>query len=156
MILPEIIKKVEASTDFALWTATPGKDNVCKIFRVSGFKVDDDNEHITFFLPEYFFRSMELDLVLGSNINLLMASLMDFESYQIKGNYVSSTKCTKDDEEFYQFKVLKVIDILNGMGLNAKKIFSYLYEVPNIAVKFKSNSTFLQTPKPGTGTRLKN
>lgn len=155
MIVPDKIKKVAEKSDFVFWTSTVGRNSVCDLTRVSGFVVEDDNEYITFFLPEKLFSLIKPNLSEGSNISLLMASLKDFESYQVKGKYVSHTGCTEEKIDYYRLKVLKIIDMISGMGLNGNRIFGFLLEQPSIAVSFQCTESYLQTPKPGTGTELK-
>jgi len=154
MLLSDKIKKANASSDFVFWAANVGKNGICDLTRVSGFIIDDDNEHVTFFLPKKLFKLIEPNLSAGSNMSLLMASLKDFESYQVKGNYIGHKNCTEENVDYYRLKVLKIIDIINGMGLDGNNVFGFLLEQPSIAVTFRCNESYLQTPKPGTGTKL--
>ena len=154
MVVPDKIKKVTKSSDFVFWTSIVGKNGVCDMARVSGFGIDEDSEHVTFFLPEKFFKHIEPDLLPGSNISLLMVSVKNFESYQVKGNYTSHVNCTEENIDYFRLKVLKTIDIIDEMGLSGQGVFGYLLEQPSIAVTFRCTENFLQTPLPGTGTKL--
>lgn len=154
MYISDKIKKVTTSSDFVFWTAKVGKDGVCDMARVSGFIVDEDNERVTFFIPESFFKHIRSNLLPGLNISLLMVSVKNFESYQIKGNYISHKNSSEENIDYCRLKVLKAIDIVNEMGMNGQGIFGYLLELPSIAVTFQCRECYLQTPKPGTGTKL--
>ena len=154
MIVADKIINVTSSSDFVFWTASVGNDGVCNVARVSAFMVNEDNEFITFFLPEKLFKQIQPDLVPGANMSFLMVSVKDFESYQIKGNYVGHSNCTEENIDYFRLKVLKIIDIITGMGLNGQGVFGYLLELPGIAVTMRCKENFLQTPKPGTGVKL--
>ena len=156
MIITDKIRNVTKSSDFVFWTACVGKNGVCDAARVSAFSVNEDNEHITFFLPERLFKHIQQNLSPGSNLSFTMVSVKDFESYQIKGSYEGYSKCTEENIDFFRLKVLKVIDIITGMGLNGQGIFGFLLDLPAIAVTMNCTEIFLQTPKPGTGVKIEN
>lgn len=141
-------------SDLVFWAASVGKNMVCELTRVSGFIIEKDNEHITFFLPRQLFAIIEPALKIDSKISFLMASIQNFESYQIKGVYQSHQQCTEENIDFYRLKVLKISDILTGMGLEGNRIFGYLLEQPSIAVTMRCEEMYEQTPKPGTGGKL--
>ena len=155
MVLSNRILQMPGRTDLVFWAASVGQNLVCDLTRVSGFIVEKDNEHITFFLPEQLFGIIEPALEFNSKISLLMASIQNFESYQVKGNYKSHQFCTEEIIDFYRLKVLKITDILSSMGLDGNRIFGFLLEQPSIAVTMHCTEMYEQTPKPGTGTELK-
>lgn len=154
MILPEIIRTIEASPDYVLWTANLGNNPICDLTRVSGFTISEDNEHITFYLPQGLFKQIESNLIPGSNINLLLTSIKDFQSYQVKGSYVSHCESSEEDSEFYKVKVKHIIDLMGAMGLDGQAIMGFLLEQPSIAVKMYAKETYVQTPSPGTGNKI--
>ena len=154
MILTNNIKKIPQQSDFVFWAGSMGENNVCELTRVSGFIIEEDNEHITFFLPKKLFSIIEPTLKSGSRISFLMASILDFESYQVKGEYKSHQACTEENIDFYRLKVLKITDILSGMGLDGNGIFGFLLEQPSIALTMYCTEVYEQTPKPGTGGKL--
>ena len=154
MFVSEKIRHVATRSEFLSWTSNVGENGFCNLTRVSGFIVDNDNECITFFLPEGLFKLIEPGLLPGSNISLVTVSVKDFESYQVKGSYIGHCKCTEENVDHYRLRVLKVIDIITGMGLNGHAILGFLLEQPSVAVTFRCKENYLQTPKPGTGTKL--
>ncbi len=154
MVLSNRIKQITSRSDLLFWVASVGKNKICELTRVSGFIVEDDNEHITFFLPKQLFGIIEPTLAVKSKISFLMASIQNFESYQIKGTYKSHQLCKEEYIDFYRLKVLKITDILSGMGMNGNGIFGYLLEQPSIAVTMQCTDVYEQTPKPGTGGKL--
>ena len=154
MILTNNIKKIPQQSDFVFWAGSVGEKNVCELTRVSGFMIEEDNEHITFFLPKGLFAIIEPTLKTGSKISFLMASILNFESYQVKGVYKSHQLCTEESVDYYRLKVLKIIDILSGMGLDGNSVFGFLLDQPSVAVTIHCNEMYEQTPKPGTGGKL--
>ena len=155
MLISNKIIHVASQTDFALWAATVGIKNEPYLTRVSGFKVVEDKEHIRFFLPAAMFDFISPSLNQNTSMSFLMASLSDFESYQLKGMYDSHRACTEKEIDYYRLKVLKIIDILNGMGMDGNGVFGHLLEQPSIAVKMSCTEMYAQTPKQGTGGKLK-
>lgn len=141
-------------SDLLFWAASADKNKICELSRVSGFIIEEDNEHITFFLPKQLFSIIEPTLEVNSKISFLMASIQNFESYQVKGTYKSHQLCMEENIDFYRLKVLKITDILSGMGMDGNKIFGYLLVQPSIAVTMRCTEMYEQTPKPGTGGKL--
>lgn len=154
MIVSDKIKKIPHRSDLVFWVASVGENNISELIRVSGFIVEEDNEHITCFLPKKLFSIIEPTLEIGSKISFLMASIKDFESYQVKGEYKYHQACTEENVDFYRLKVLKVIDILTSMGLDGNGVFGFLLEQPSIALTMQCAEVYEQTPKPGTGGAL--
>lgn len=154
MILSDKIKRIPTLTDFVFWTATTGINNIAEIARVSGFIVEDDGEHITFYLPAQLFKVIEPTLKKDSSISFLMISLNNFESYQVKGMYLRHGICTEENIDFYRLKIMRVIDIVNGMGLDGNGLFGYLLEQSSVSLTMRCTEMYEQTPKPGTGGKI--
>lgn len=154
MQISKRIKAVTAKNEFLYWLACVGENSIAELARVSGFMLEEDNEHVTFFLPAKLWRSFEPFVKEGMQLSLLMASIKDFESYQLKGEYVKHQPCSSENMDFFRLKVMKIVDALSGMGIDGNKIFSYLTDKSSIAVTMKVSEAFEQTPKPGTGEKL--
>ncbi|TVZ26915.1 hypothetical protein JM83_1914 [Gillisia sp. Hel_I_86] len=154
MEITERIKTISGLQEFLFWVASVNKNKICELTRVAGYTIEVDNEHIIIFLPKQLFEIIEPTLEADSKISFLMASILNFESYQIKGKYVSHQMCTEENVNLYQPKVLKIIEILSGMGLDGDGIFGYLLDQPSIAVRMRFTEVYEQTPKPGTGGKL--
>ena len=154
MVLSNKIVQIPSRSDHVFWVASVGKNMVSELTRVSGFIIEKDNEHITFSLPKQLFYIIEPTLAVNSKISFLMASIQNFESYQVKGTYKSHQLCTEENIDFYRLKVLKIMDILSGMGLDGNRVFGFLLEQPSIAVSMYCTEMYEQTPKPGTGGKL--
>lgn len=148
------ITAVSSKNEFLFWVACVGNNNIAEISRVSGFMVEEDNEHVTFFIPKKLWKTFEPFLKEDLNMSLLMASIKDFESYQVKGQYVEHQICSDENIDFYRLKVLKIVDVMSVMGIDGNKIFSYLNDNNSVAVTMKINDVFEQTPKPGTGNKV--
>lgn len=154
MILSEKISQVSSDPGVAFWAANISSNGICDLTRISGIRVNEDKEHVTFFVPKQSFDLISDNFNERPSVSLLMASLRNFESYQIKGEYISHKICTEEEIAYYQPKVTGLIDLCNSMGLNGNKIFDSYIEEPNVAVKVLCKETFEQTPKPGTGNKL--
>ncbi len=154
MEIIEKIKTISGLQEFLFWVASVNKNKVCELTRVAGYTIEADNEHITIFLPKQLFDIIEPTLEVDSKLSFLMASILNFESYQLKGNYVSHEMCSEENVDLYQARVLKIIEILSTMGLDGDGIFRYLLDRPSIAVRMRFTEVYEQTPKPGTGGKL--
>jgi len=154
MVLSEKIKKIPNLSDFVFWAASVGEKNICDLTRVSGFIIEEDNEHITFFLPKRLFSIIKPTMGTDLKISFVMASIKNFESYQVKGVYKSHQTCTEENIDFYRPKVLKTIEILSGMGLDGNGILGFLLEQQSVALTMYCAAAYEQTPKPGTGGKL--
>lgn len=154
MLISENIVQLTSSPEVAFWASNLGPQGFCDLSRISGIKIEKDGKHLTFYIPKSFFPLIASNLKDRPKISLLLASLRNFESYQIKGEYLSHEECEKEDIAYYQPMVSGLIDISNSMGLNGNKIFDSFLEEPNIAVKVLCKEIFEQTPKPGTGNKL--
>lgn len=155
MKLPDVVKQAEIREDFVFWAANVNSNATCDFTRITGINIHDDNEHITFYLPKKLFRHLKPNISANANISLLMASIKDFQSYQVKGTYISHTDSTKENIAFCKSKLQSVMEIMSAMGLNAKLILGYLNAQSSVAVTMFCNETFVQTPKPGTGYEIK-
>ena len=154
MQILERIKVIPQKNEFLYWTACVANNSMADLTRVSAFVIEEDNEHITFFLPTELYKTLDPFLKTGSKMSFLMASIMDLESYQLKGVYVKHQQGTEENSNFLREKVLNIVDVLGGMGMDGKKLFNYLLGTPIVAVTMKVDEMYEQTPKPNTGERL--
>lgn len=121
-----------------------------------GAVVHPDRESVTFFVPEA--RFAEIRSNLKSNGKLALgASLASHEAYQLKGVYVSSRPTDEKDvvvQEIYKPKLF-------ADGLRAgypepiiRPLALGLAYRPGVAITFRVEEVFLQTPGPGAGEKI--
>jgi hypothetical protein len=120
-----------------------------------GAVVHDDRQTVTFFVPGG--RAARLLSDLRDNGRVAFGfGWMSHEAYQLKGTYLSSRPATDEEvawQEAYRTKLLAALrqvfpeEIARSFGLG----FAYR---PGVAVTFRVEDVFLQTPGPGAGTKL--
>jgi hypothetical protein len=120
-----------------------------------GAVVHEDRRIVTFFIPES--RSARLLSNLRDNGRVAFDfGWVSHEAYQLKGTYLSSRPATDADvaqQDAYRKKLVAAVrqgypeEIARPLALG----FAY---TPGVAVTFRVEEVFLQTPGPNAGTRL--
>lgn len=123
---------------------------------VIGAVVHPDREAITFFVPES--RSERILSDLKSNGKVaLAAGMATHEAYQLKGVYVASRPTDAKDyavQEIYRAKLLSAT-IQAGYPEQIVKplVLGFAYQ-PGVAITFRVEEIFLQTPGPDAGKKI--
>lgn len=123
---------------------------------VIGAVVHPDHETITFFVPES--RSERIVSDLKNNGKVALAfGLLTHEAYQLKGDYISSRPTDAKDwavQETYRSKVLSALLQAGYPEQIAKPyVLGFAYQ-PGIAITFRAEEIFLQTPGPEAGKKI--
>ncbi len=121
-----------------------------------GAVVHPDRETITFFVPESRSERILSDLENNGRVALAV-SLTTHEAYQLKGVYVSSRPADAKDravQEVYRSKVLSALLQVGHPEEFAKPlVFGVVYQ-PAVAITFRVEEIFLQTPGPEAGKKI--
>ena len=123
---------------------------------VTGAVVHPDHETVTFFVPES--RSEKIESNLKNNGKVALAfGLLTHEAYQLKGTYISSRPTDAKDwavQEAYRAKVLSALLQASYPEQIAKPLaLGFVYR-PGIAITFRAEEIFLQTPGPEAGKKI--
>ena len=120
-----------------------------------GAVVHDDRQTVTLFVPES--RAARLLGDLRDNGRVACAfAWASHEAYQVKGTYVSSRPVTDEDsarQEAYRAKLLGAVRQVYPEEIARPLVLGFAYR-PGVAVTFRAEEVFLQTPGPGAGTRM--
>lgn len=123
---------------------------------VIGAVVHPDRETITFFVPES--RSERILSDLKSNGKVALAvGLVTHEAYQLKGVYVASRPTDAKDlavQEIYRAKLLSALLQAGYPEQIAKPLVLGLAYQPAVAITFRVEEIFLQTPGPEAGKKI--
>jgi hypothetical protein len=126
-------------------------NHVCAI----GAVVDADRRTVTFFVPES--RSARLLSDVQDNGRVAFSfGWMSHEAYQLKGTYLSSRPTTHEDvalQDAYRAKLLAAVRKVYPEEIARPYALGVAYK-PGVAVAFRVEEIFVQTPGPGAGTRL--
>jgi hypothetical protein len=120
-----------------------------------GAVAHDDRRTVTFFVPES--RSTRLLSHLRDNGRVAFTfGWVSHESYQLKGTYLSSRPTTDEDvvrQEAYRQALLASVRQAYPEEIARPLVLGFAY-TPGVAVTFRVDEVFLQTPGPGAGTRM--
>jgi hypothetical protein len=123
---------------------------------VVGAVAHPDRETITFFIPES--RSERILSDLNNNGRVALAvSLITHEAYQLKGVYLSSRPTDAKDravQEVYRSKLLSALLRAGYPEQIAKPLVLGCAYQPGIAITFRAEEIFLQTPGPEAGKKM--
>jgi hypothetical protein len=121
-----------------------------------GAVVHDDRQTVTVFVPTARSARVLRDLTGNGRIALGVA-LASHEAYQLKGTYVSS-RPTNDTErarqEVYRAELLASALEAGYPEAIARPMTQGFAYTPAVAITFRAEEVFLQTPGPGAGTLL--
>jgi hypothetical protein len=120
-----------------------------------GVVVDDDRETVTFFVNEWRAKRILSDLENNGRV-AFAAGLLSHEAYQLKGTYLSSRPATDDEIAFQEAHRAKLCAELSQALPRevAEGLFLRLACRPSVAITFRVEEAFLQTPGPGAGSKM--
>lgn len=121
-----------------------------------GAVVHDDRQTVTVFVPTARSGRVLRDLTGNGRIAVGLA-LASHESYQLKGTYISSRPTDDTDRAGQEARRAALLDSALEAGYPetiARPLALGLAITPGVAITFRAEQVFLQTPGPGAGTLL--
>jgi hypothetical protein len=121
-----------------------------------GAVVHDDRETVTVFVPTARSGRVLRDLTGNGRIAVGLA-LASHESYQLKGTYISSRPTDDTDRARQEARRAVLLESALEAGYPetiARPLALGLAITPGVAITFRAEQVFLQTPGPGAGTLL--
>lgn len=123
---------------------------------VIGAVVHPDQETITFFVPES--RSQRILSDLQNNGRVALAvGLATHEAYQLKGVYISPRPADAKErtvQEIYRSKLLSAMLQAGYPEQIARPLVLGMAYQPAVAITFRAEEIFLQTPGPEAGKKI--
>jgi hypothetical protein len=122
---------------------------------VTGAIVDDDLRTVTFFVTEQRAKRVLSDLENNGRVTLTAAQATH-EAYQLKGSYVSSHPATEAEYAFqdaYRNKLWPGLAQVFPEEVVKPMVLGTAYR-PSVAITFRVEHVFQQTPGPGAGEEL--
>jgi hypothetical protein len=154
MIPDRVVEAIHGSA--VMFAGTPNERLYPAQTFVIGAIAHSDHETITFFVPES--RSERILSDLNNNGRVALAvSLITHEAYQLKGVYLSSRPTDAEDQtvqEVYRSKLLSAFLRAGYPEQIAKPLVLGLAYQPGIAITFRAEEIFLQTPGPEAGKKM--
>lgn len=121
-----------------------------------GAVVHDDRQTVTVFVPTARSGRVLRDLTGNGRIAVGLA-LASHESYQLKGTYISSRPADDTDRARQEARRAALLASALEAGYPetiARPLALGLAITPGVAITFRAEQVFLQTPGPGAGTLL--
>lgn len=121
--------------------------------RATAVKVDADREHVTVFVPSVVVAPLLDDVKNNGQVAVVIARPADERSCQVKGTFVDSWSATADEEAFaieQWRRSLASLEVIGYPGAGTERWTMW----PCVAVRFRADSLFTQTPGPNAGARL--
>lgn len=121
-----------------------------------GAVVHDDRQTVTVFVPTARSGRVLRDLT-GNGRIAVGLSLASHESYQLKGTYISSRPTDDTDRARQEARRAALLASALEAGYPetiARPLALGLAITPGVAITFRAEQVFLQTPGPGAGTLL--
>jgi hypothetical protein len=121
-----------------------------------GAMVHDDRQTVTVFVPTARSERVLGDLRENGRI-ALGVSLASHEAYQLKGTYVSSRPTDDADRARQEARRAALLASALEAGYPeaiARPLALGVAYTPGVAITFRAEEVFLQTPGPGAGTHL--
>jgi hypothetical protein len=121
-----------------------------------GAVVHDDRQTVTVFVPTARSGRVLRDLTGNGRIAVGLA-LASHESYQLKGTYISSRPTDDTDRARQEARRAALLESALEAGYPetiARPLALGLAITPGVAITFRAEQVFLQTPGPGAGTLL--
>ena len=153
MITGKIMKFLEDQATVAI-CGTRGEYLIPHLHRVSGWRVDPDQQTISCSIPENFTKDLISSLEDNGQFALTVEQVGSHETYQFKGEYVDSGPCDEADIVAFEQCRERFGKIVSSLfGLSEEVTQAYIQK-PSIVISFKVREIFLQTPGPGAGHKL--
>lgn len=154
-MIPGILVDFLAGASVAI-ASTRNENLVPHVHWLSGWQVEDDH-HTVFCLVASGFNDSLLDsLRAHGHFAMVAERIGPHECYQFKGSYVDSRPATVDDQalvEACRARFAAGVRGLHGDRYSDRLLRDSIPE-PLIAIRFRVNEIYLQTPGPGAGLRI--
>jgi len=150
MTVPEHIINYIANEPLVFWAGNIGSHGFCDIIRSAGVTIHEGGAHLTFFITTPYSSHLLKNLHYGEEVSLLITSVASFESYQFKGEFLSSHSATDAEEKQTICFTERILKVLKAQGINTDVLIPFIHG-PKTAINFKIRVIFEQTPKQGTG-----
>ena len=153
-MIPGTIKAFLEEEATVAVAGTSDGENLPHVHRLSGWRVEEDDQTISCLIPSDYSAGLVARLVENGQFALTLEQLGSHKTYQFKGDYAGSGAPDANDLELVEQKRELLGAMLHELfALPADVGRAYILP-PELAVRFVVREIFLQTPGPGAGQRL--
>ena len=120
-----------------------------------GAVVSEDRQEVTFFVPEIVSGRVLQDLRDNGRVAFAVG-LVSHEAYQLKGRYASSHPADEQELTFQEAHLGRMVAALRQVFPEefATALIGAIPYRPSVAITFRVEEVFLQTPGPGAGSKI--
>jgi hypothetical protein len=154
MIPGKIVRFLEERANIAT-SATRDRELRPHGHRVTGWRVSADRETMACLIPALFLDHLLASLQDNGHLAVTIEEFPSHETYQFKGRYLRHREIDKEDlamQARMRDRWVKGVRTVFA-EIPEDVLRDYILE-PALAVEFQVQEIYLQTPGPGTGTRL--
>lgn len=144
------------SQPLSFWAANCNEKGSPDIIRCCGISYQPDKNELVLFIGEKLAAVFLANTKTNPLISLIGTSLYTLESYQYKGRFTGFRPCTEEEVEWQYRYVSQFADTLTIVGFNWEKetVVKSFFHQPSVAIGFRIDEVFEQTPRKGTGERI--
>ena len=154
MIIPEKIEQLLALTHTFGWLTGVTDQLVCHTCRTCGVS-NIENDQITILIMPSLSEPLINTIQKQPKISFTFINVQTFESYQLKGKYLECMALSAEDERTKGAYMNGMKEALQNIGFKYGDSFKKYAELAGVAVRMKVEEIFDQTPRPGSGSKLK-
>jgi hypothetical protein len=122
--------------------------------RALGAAVHDDRAQLTFFVPRVLAAPVIRDLEDNGRIAFQLVDAPTFHAFQLKGRLVAHRDASPDEEALQLAYRESMAAAARSVGIPDGHWLYYVYN-PAVAITFRVEEVFNQTPGPGAGAPIK-
>ncbi len=127
----------------------------CDVCRISGIYITNQGSVKIIYMPSLSPNLLN-NLQRTPQMTVTIVSAYTFECYQLKGKYLSQENLKASDEKFKNTYLQGMTEVIRDMGYKMEKVLSGKYCKLDVqAILMEVEEIFEQTPKEGTGEKIK-
>jgi hypothetical protein len=154
-MIPGVMVDFLARASVAI-AGTRDASNVPRVRWLTGWAVDDDRASVTCLVPQAFTGGLVRALRDNGRIALVAEVIGPHECYQFKGTWLDSRAIVDGDRRVHEACRQRFVDAVtrHTAGRFTEHALRLRFPEPALAVRFRVEEIFVQTPGPGAGGRL--
>jgi hypothetical protein len=125
-----------------------------RVHRVSGWRVEPDQESMACFIPEAFTAGLRESLEGNGEFALTIEEIGPHETYQFKGKLLDIAPCSTADLQIFQKVRERFGSVVSAFYGVPEEICRAFVMRPTASVRFRVQAIYVQTPGPAAGQRL--
>jgi hypothetical protein len=138
----------------SVWLCNANSDLETDMVRLMGVQIEADRIHVRMYVPIAYGQALLQNLTVTDKMSFLSANVYSYESYQVKGRYISHRECTNEEINYQLAYANSFTDALATQGFPKSMLFHVYNQQPCITIYMVADEAYEQTPKKGTGKKL--